>query len=111
MANKNSFSYKLTAEQQDILDGILRTGNYRPIRVEHTRIAVEIPHCKISLYKSGTCLVQGKGAEEFVTFTLEPLVLMGAEIGVRNRRATESDFEACAEISLARLTTSWRTAR
>jgi ribonuclease HIII len=81
MAKKNSFSYKLTAEQQDILDEILRTGNYRPIRVEHTRIAVEIPHCKISLYNSGTCLVQGKGAEDFVTFTLEPLVLMGAEIG------------------------------
>jgi len=91
MATKNSFSFKLTAEQQDLLEEILRTGNYRPIRVEHTRIAVEIPKCKVSLYNSGTCLVQGKGAEEFVTFTLEPLVLMGASLGyedVLNPEAT-----------------------
>ena len=81
MATKNSFSFKLTSEQQDILAEILHTGNYRPIRVEHTRIAVEIPKCKVSLYNSGTCLVQGKGAEEFVTFTLEPLVLMAASLG------------------------------
>lgn len=81
MIAKNSYSYKLSAEQQDILEEILRTGNYRPIRVEHTRIAVEIPKCRISLYKSGTCLIQGKGAEEFVTFTLEPLVLMSAQVG------------------------------
>jgi ribonuclease HIII len=81
MSEKNAFSYKLTPGQQEMLEEILRTGNYRPIRVEHTRIAVEIPHCKISLYKSGTCLVQGKGAGEFVTFTLEPLVLMSAGIG------------------------------
>ena len=91
MAAKNSYSFKLTPEQQDTLEALLRAGNYRPIRVEHTRIAVEIPKCKISLYKSGTCLVQGKGAEEFVTFTLEPLVLMAAALGyeeVLNPEAT-----------------------
>ncbi len=91
MTAKNSFSFKLTPEQQDILEEILRGGNYRPIRVEHTRIAVEIPKCKISLYNSGTCLIQGKGAEEFVTFTLEPLVLEGVSLGyedVLNPEAT-----------------------
>ncbi|NQU40436.1 MAG: ribonuclease HIII [Lentisphaerae bacterium] len=81
MAAKNSYSYKLTSEQQDTLEALLRSGNYRPIRVEHTRIAVELPTCNISLYKSGTCLVQGKGAAEFVEFTLEPLVLMAAGLG------------------------------
>lgn len=81
MANKNSFSYKLTPQQQEVLVDILQGGNYRPISVAHTRMAVEIPHCKIALYTSGTCLVQGKQAEEFVTFTLEPLVLMEAALG------------------------------
>jgi len=78
---KTSFSFKLDAAQQNDLKTLLLSGNYRPIPVEHTIIAVETPDCKISLYKSGTCLVQGQGAEDFVTFTLEPNILKQPALG------------------------------
>jgi ribonuclease HIII len=81
MNPRTSFSYKLSPEQQAILTEILRGGNFRPITVPYTTLAVETPDFNVSIYKSGKCLVQGKGAEEFVTFTLEPLVLMAASVG------------------------------
>ena len=81
MGPKTSFTFKLSTEQQAVLTDILKQGNYRPVPVEHTKIAVKTPDCGISLYNSGKCLVQGKGAEEFVSFILEPLVLLSAQLG------------------------------
>ncbi len=78
---KTSFSYKLSPEQGAVLTDILKNGNYRRTRVEHTSISAEIPNCRINLYKSGKCLVQGKEAQDFVTFVLEPLVLQQAALG------------------------------
>jgi len=78
---KTSFSCKLTPDQVAVLKDILQNGNYRKTRVEHTIIAAEIPNCRINLYKSGKCLVQGKEAEDFVTFVLEPFVLGKAGLG------------------------------
>jgi len=81
MTERNSFSYQLTPPQQKTLTDLLRSGNYRPVRVPYTRIAAETPDCKIALYNSGKCLVQGRGAEDFVSFVLEPVVLERAELG------------------------------
>jgi ribonuclease HIII len=81
MATRTSFTYKLTPDQQAVLTDILRTGNYRPVRMEHTLIAADAEKCRIALYKSGKCLVQGKLAEDFVTFVLEPMVLQAAGLG------------------------------
>jgi len=78
---RNSYSYKLTAAQQATLTDLLRGGNYRPVTVPHTAIAVRTPDCTINLYTSGKLLVQGKGAREFVEFTLEPLVLESVALG------------------------------
>ena len=78
---RTSFSYKLTPPQQALLYTILRTGNYRPVQVPHTRIAVKSEDCNINLYESGKCLVQGKGAPDFVLFILEPNVLRTAGLG------------------------------
>ncbi len=78
---KTSFTYKLTNEQQTELGEILRGGNYRPLTVEHALVASETNDCKIVLYKSGKCLVQGRGAEQFVMFVLEPNVLKRAGLG------------------------------
>ncbi len=78
---KNSYTFKLTPDQQDRLERLLQAGNYRPIDVPHTRIAVDGPDCKINLYQSGKCLVQGKGAEDWVTFTLEPEIMGEARLG------------------------------
>ncbi len=81
MTPKNSFTYPLTPAQQKTLGRILRDGNYLPITVPHTVVAVEADRCNVSLYKSGKCLIQGKGAEDFVTFVLEPLVLQSVGLG------------------------------
>ena len=79
--NKKSFTYKLNPEEQARLEDLLLNGDYRPTSVPHTRVSAEAPNCKISLYTSGKCLVQGKEAKEWVTFTLEPLVLQQAQMG------------------------------
>jgi ribonuclease HIII len=77
----NSFSAKLTPEQQDVLFELLQSGNYRPLTVPHTRIAVEAGQCNVNLYNSGKLLIQGKGTREFVEFIIEPLVLQVAGVG------------------------------
>ncbi|NLD90613.1 MAG: ribonuclease HIII [Lentisphaerae bacterium] len=81
MAEKTSYTIKLTPAQMDQAARILQEGNYRPRRVEHTVAAAEAPDCQIALYKSGKCLVQGKGAADWITFVLEPQVLLEARLG------------------------------
>ena len=81
MTVRNSFSFKLNEVQQKLLVGLLKSGTYRPARVEHTIAAAVTPDCRINLYKSGKCLIQGKGAGDFVTFVMEPLVLKTAMLG------------------------------
>ena len=78
---KNSFTFPLSAAQQETLLDILDTGNFRPMTVPYARRAVEGPDCNIVLYESGKCVVQGKGAQDWVTFTLEPQVLLEAKLG------------------------------
>jgi len=81
MVVKNSFSYRLSGAQEAVLVDILKQGNYRPVAVEHTKIAVEAADCRIAVYATGQCLVQGKGAADFVLFVLEPLVLKSVHVG------------------------------
>ncbi len=81
MTEQTSFSFKLTADQQETLTRILREGNYRPTDVPYTSVAAKTPDCGINLYTSGKCLVQGKGAREFVQFVMEPFVLGAAVVG------------------------------
>ena len=81
MVRQTSFTYKLDSGQQAKLTRILRTGNYRPVSMPHTLIAARAEDCSIALFRSGKCLVQGKGAADFVTFTLEPSVLEAVSLG------------------------------
>jgi ribonuclease HIII len=79
--NKNTFSFTLTAPQQELLKQILAAGNYDPLSVPHTQIAMSTRDCVIALYKSGKCVIQGKGAADFVMFILEPQVILTAQMG------------------------------
>lgn len=81
MSQRSSYSYVLTASQQKVLTDLLVHGNYVPFEVQHATAAGRTDDYNVVLYKSGKCLVQGKGAEEFVTFVLEPLVLQAAGLG------------------------------
>ena len=78
---KTSFTYPLTSDQQILLTEVLQSGNYRPIVVPYAQIAAETDTCKIILYQSGKCLVQGRTAQEFVTYVLEPKVLGHVGVG------------------------------
>jgi ribonuclease HIII len=81
MPTRTSYTFKLDADQQQKLVTLLRNGNYRPRETPYTIVAVEAADCMIALYTSGKCVVQGKGAEDWVTFTLEPAVLQEARLG------------------------------
>jgi ribonuclease HIII len=81
MDKKTTFTFPLTPPQQKTLITILRSGNYRPVTVEHTIIAAETDTYRVCLYKSGKAVIQGKEAEEFVTYTIEPIVLQKAVHG------------------------------
>lgn len=81
MAKKTSYTIALSPEQRERLTNVLRTGNYRPRETPYTTISVEGPDCNIALYTSGKCVVQGQGAEDWVTYTLEPEVLLEARLG------------------------------
>ena len=79
--NANSFTFKLSDEQQHELLALLKSPKYRVENVPHTQIAVAIQDCRINLYTSGKLLVQGKAAREWVTFTLEPDILKEVVVG------------------------------
>ncbi|HMP76907.1 MAG TPA: ribonuclease HIII [Kiritimatiellia bacterium] len=81
MPKKTSFTVALSPEQRERLTDLLRRGNYRPRETPYTTISVEGPDCNIALYTSGKCVVQGQGTEDWVTFTLEPEVLLEAKLG------------------------------
>lgn len=78
---QNSYTFVLTPEQQTKLISILAASRYTPAQVPHTQIAVSYDNCRINLYKSGKCLIQGKGADEWITFVLEPEVTGVARLG------------------------------
>jgi ribonuclease HIII len=81
MEPRNSFTFELSEAQQVTLIQTLKDGNYLPATVPYSRIAVDGDHCRIVLYTSGKVVVQGKGAQDFVTFVLEPTVLGAAQLG------------------------------
>ena len=78
---KNSYTIVLTPEQQEKLINLLSSPKYSAAQVPHTRIAAAAENCRINLYNSGKCLIQGKGAEEWITFTLEPEITGEARLG------------------------------
>ena len=77
----NSFTFRLDEQQQAKALELLKKSNYLPEKVPHTQIAVSIPDCRINLYNSGKLLVQGKAAQEWITFTLETEILKEAQLG------------------------------
>lgn len=77
----NSFTYLLTEPEKSRLSQLLQADAYTPTEVPHTIVSVEGPSCRIQLYRSGKLLVQGKGAQDWVLYTLEPQVLQRVEVG------------------------------
>ena len=80
-AERSSFSYTLDPAQQQRLLLELRESRYEAFPVPHTTKAVRLPDCTIALYQSGKLVVQGRGARDWITFTLEPQILGAARLG------------------------------
>lgn len=80
MEQKTSYTVKLSPEQMQAAAALLREGNYRPREVPYALAAGAREDCNIVLYKSGKCLVQGKGAADWIRFVLEPQVLHEARL-------------------------------
>ena len=90
---KTSFTIQLNADQQTALIELLQNGNYRYRSVPYTRYAVETDDFNVALYTSGKYLIQNRGAEDFVVFTLEPVILKEVKTGYDEILAPEM-FEA-----------------
>ena len=88
--NTNSFTFKLDDAQQQALIRLLKNPRYLPETVPHTQVAASIPDCRINLYKSGKLLLQGKGAVEWITFTLETEILKEARLGYEELQDPEA---------------------
>ncbi len=79
---KNLFTYTLTAAQAEALEAATAgMSTLTRVQVPYTALALKGRHLTINLYTSGKLVVQGKKAQEFVLFTLEPLVLQSASLG------------------------------
>ncbi len=81
MAAKHSFTFPLSPEQQGVLQAYVRQANLKPTDVPYTTVAADGDGFRLCLYTSGKLVVQGKKAEEWVTFVLEPEILKEARVG------------------------------
>ena len=83
---KTTFTYELTNDQQELLLGVMLSGNYRKREVPYSLWSIEGDGFNATLYskekhgKRKLC-VQGGKAEDFVLFVLEPNVLGSATLG------------------------------
>ena len=91
---KTSFTFELTNDQQEILLGLMVSGNYRRREVPYSLYSIEGDHFNATLYekeKHGRrkLCVQGSKAEDFVLFQLEPVVLGAASLGYEKELSPE----------------------
>jgi len=76
-----SHTCKLTDSQAGALQNYLRDNGYSFREVPYARFAAEKEKTNLVFYQSGKLVVQGKGAQDFVEFVLEPLILQKVKLG------------------------------
>ena len=80
--DKTLFTYVLTPEQAETLEQVTAgMSALKRVQAPYTTLALKGPKLTVMLYTSGKLVVQGKEAQDFVLFTLEPLVLKAATLG------------------------------
>lgn len=81
-APQNTFTMALTPAQAKALHDHLQKHNFVPREVPHAEFAYATPEINVAYYaRRGRLVVQGKGARDFVEFTLEPEILQSARLG------------------------------
>jgi ribonuclease HIII len=81
MPDPTSFSFKINAAQAEKLRLILEEKAFTFREVPYTLFGAQKQKLTINAYTSGKLLVQGKGAKEFVEFTIEPEITGQAKVG------------------------------
>ncbi len=76
-----SHTCKLAEEQAAALESLLRERGFEFYQVAYARFAAKSSHVNVVFYESGKLVVQGKGTQEFIEFTLEPHILREARLG------------------------------
>ncbi len=82
MDKKTLFTYTLTPAQAQALEtATAGMSALQRVSAPYTTLALKGRGLNLALYTSGKLVIQGKDAEDFVLFTLEPLVLQTAGLG------------------------------
>ena len=81
MPDPASFTFKIDAAQAGKLRAILEEKGFTFREVPYTLWGAQKLKLTINAYTSGKLLVQGKGAKEFVEFTIEPEIIGEAKLG------------------------------
>lgn len=77
-----TYTKALTESQAARLRTVLQAKGFKFLEKPYCLYAAEGPKVNVAVYEKGPKIVaQGKGVEEFITFTLEPEVLGVAELG------------------------------
>ncbi len=81
MPEPASFTFKIDAAQAEKLRGLLEAQNFTFREVPYALYGAQKDKLTVNAYASGKLLVQGRGAKEFVEFTVEPEITRVAKIG------------------------------
>lgn len=76
-----SHTCKLSSEEADRLESLLKARGYEFRKVPYARFGASKDKLTVVFYESGKLVVQGKNTREFVEFVLEPEVLQRVELG------------------------------
>jgi ribonuclease HIII len=77
----SSYTVQLNEKQILTLRESLKNLGYEFREVPYAHFGATKDKVNLSVYKSGKCVIQGKGTEEFVQFFLEPTILGEARLG------------------------------
>jgi len=81
MPDPSSFTFKIDAAQAAKLRKILEEKSFTFREVPYTLYGAQKQKLTVNAYTSGKLLVQGRGAKEFVEFTIEPEIIGEAKLG------------------------------
>ncbi len=81
MSEPASFTFKIDAAQAAKLRGLLEAQSFTFREVPYTLWGAQKMKLTVNAYTSGKLLVQGRGAKEFVEFTIEPEITGVAKVG------------------------------
>src|SRR6266702_4975356 len=86
----NSYTHPLTKEQATKLRALLEESGFQFSAKQYTLFFAQKNSLSVAVYEKGPkVLVQGKGAEEFVQFELEPKILGEAKLGYEEVHSPE----------------------